>query len=390
MAVRIRKLFCGRLLRRSTSAFCPKATIVPANMSVIRSENIGLLSMDSNNNPVLLNPKKVSRQPIVDNRESNQYPINEPLYIDLYPSFICNQNCVFCYNVFLKNNDKTVMTKEIADKVIDFCQRKGVFWINIVGGEPYHPKNVEITKYIVEKAFEKGIKSDITTNLSFVNNEIVSFCKAHDVRFNVSLLAKDEEIGKKMAGAAKYDAISKIDKHVNGKISFGISTPILKINKKDIFNLCDYVSGLENCAWVLRYPTVPDEYGINLSIDEFYSISKELIEKCNKKVYFDAPFCYKYMDSKLPQNELDYLYGGCKAGLIKREILPNGDVVSCILLKEKVLGNIEKDNDFEAVSYRNPSCKNFSCQFNNFCTGCPGYLKLNNKKGDDRCAYYEA
>lgn len=359
---------------------------------IYRLDNIGLLSTDGNDNLILLDDSQ-NYKDMVDIRSNSELPISAPIYIDIYPSFVCNFKCIFCYNSFMGNwSNKEMMSKKTVDNIIKYCKKHGVFWINIVGGEPYHPKNWAIIKYIVKEAHKNNIKTDIVTNIYYVNKKIVDFCNKYNVRFNTSLLAFNKKTGTKITGIKNYNAISKINKYLNKEISFGISTPIIKQNKKEIFKICDYINSLSNCAWVLRYPTIPDQNDINLPIAEFYKISKELIKRCNKKVYFDAPFVYKRLNSGPPKNKLDKLYCGCKADFLKFEILPNGDVVSCILLKKKygILGNINTKQDITTtIQFRNMKikrkCTKNKCVYNSFCTGCPGYAILNNKSFDDRC-----
>jgi len=359
---------------------------------IYRLDNIGLLSTDKNDNLVLVD-KYQKQENIIDIRSNFKLPISAPIYIDIYPSFVCNFRCIFCYNSFLGNwSNKKMMSKKTANNIIKYCKKQGVFWINIVGGEPYHPKNRNIIKYVVKEAHKNNIKTDIVTNIHYVNKDIVDFCKKYNVRFNTSLLAFNKKTGTKITGIKNYNAISKINKHLNKKISFGISTPIIKQNIDEIFQICDYINSLSNCAWVLRYPTIPDTNSINLPIDEFFKISKEIIKRCNKKVYFDAPFVYRRLNSNPPKNKLDKLYCGCKADFLKFEIMPNGDVVSCILLKNKygILGNINKDKNIPTTyKFRNMKiknkCVNNNCIYKSFCTGCPGYAILNGKSFDDRC-----
>ena len=351
-----------------------------------RLENIGLLSVDGKNNLVLLKPNSIGQKYIFDNRLNNNRSLNAPIYIDLYPSFICNYNCNFCYNKYLNNCSEKIMSKKVVNKIIEYCANKKILGLNIVGGEPYHPQNIDITKYIVKKASTIGLKANITTNLSYVNKSIVTFCKKYDVKFNASFISTDKNIGEKVSGSKKYLAQEIIDKYIDKNIAYGLSTPILKINAKDIFQTANYLNTLTGCAWVLRYVTVPKTYNLNLSLTEFYKISKKVIAKTNKKVYFDAPFSYKYFNIAPPQNKLDFLYCGCKAGFLKVEFMPNGDVYPCIMLKKVgKIGNILINDDFILQDHRKVNCKNINCKYNVFCTGCPGYAFLNKINCDNRC-----
>ncbi|MDD2260025.1 MAG: radical SAM protein [Acholeplasmataceae bacterium] len=358
-----------------------------------RLDNIGLLSTDNNWNLVLIeDSKKINK---VDNRNNSILPISKPIYFDIHPSFNCNFRCIFCYNTFLGNwSNKTIMSKKTIKNIISYCDKNGVFWLNVLGGEPWHPKNIENTRFIIKEAYKHNIRVDVTTNGYYINKKTVDFCKKYDVRFNISLLALNKCTGSEITGIKNYNLICKIDKYLNNKINFGISTPIIKQNKNEIFELCNYINKLSNYSWVLRYPTLPDNNNINLSKSEFFTIAKKIIKKSNKNVYFDAPFAYKKFNIKPPKNKLDFLYCGCKAGYLKLEVLPNGDIVRCGLLRKTdgVIGNINYDWDNIKLSlkHRNKkiNCNNKNCDYKSFCTGCPGYAILNNKLFDDRCLCY--
>jgi len=89
---------------------------------------------------------------------------------------------------------------------------------------------------------------------------------------------------------------------------------------------------------------------------------------------FDALFSYKYMHVALSKNKIDFLYVGCKAGLLKIEVFPNGDVYPCVLLKLLgKIGIIKKSMEYNYINYRAVICKNKKCKFCTFCTDCPGY-----------------
>lgn len=357
-----------------------------------RLENFGLLSLDNNNNLVLLDKKILSKINYIDNTSNSKKKIGAPLYLDVYPSFLCNFNCLFCYNQFFDNTYK-IMSKRTVDSIIKYSISKGIYQINILGGEPFHPKNINIVKYIIKEAYKNNIQVDISTNMYYINSKIVSFCRKYKVIFNISLLGLNNDTSKYNANINfSYDVTDKIDKYLNGKIKFGISTPILKNNLGDIFNVCDYINNLKDCVWVLRYVTSKDNFEQNIKLRDFFNVSKKLIERSNKKIYFDAPFSYKYLNVSPPKNILDNLQVGCKAGYNKLEIFPNGDIYTCVLLKNysKPIGNINYKFNFTKVKHYKDSklyqiCNNLKCKYNSFCTGCPGYALLNNKLYDDRC-----
>ena len=109
-------------------------------------------------------------------------------------SLRCNHTCKYC-QVSRQSEDRVSydMTEAIADKGIDFTFRSPARSIKIEfqGGEPL--LNFPLIKYIVLKAKERNLieRRDlmfvITTNLSTITDEILAFCREHDIYISSSL-----------------------------------------------------------------------------------------------------------------------------------------------------------------------------------------------------------
>ena len=106
----------------------------------------------------------------------------------------CDHSCPYC-QVSRQSGDKGAfdMTREMADKSLDFVFRSPCPGIKIEfqGGEPL--LNFEMVKYIVIEAEKrnKNIGRDlqfvIATTLSMLTDEILSFCKQHNILLSSSL-----------------------------------------------------------------------------------------------------------------------------------------------------------------------------------------------------------
>jgi His-Xaa-Ser system radical SAM maturase HxsB len=112
----------------------------------------------------------------------------------IVPTLRCNTSCVYC-QVSHKNSKANCydMTEEIADKAIDFmfCSPSSDLKLEFQGGEPL--LNFNMVRYIILKAREKESKLQrplsivICSNLSLINEEILSFCREQKVYFSTSL-----------------------------------------------------------------------------------------------------------------------------------------------------------------------------------------------------------
>jgi len=106
----------------------------------------------------------------------------------------CNHSCKYC-QVSRQSEDRGAfdMTKEVADAAIDFMFRSPspAIKAEFQGGESL--LNFEAIKHIVLGAKQKNLveRRDlafvIATNLSIISDEVLNFCKEHDVEISTSL-----------------------------------------------------------------------------------------------------------------------------------------------------------------------------------------------------------
>jgi uncharacterized protein len=106
----------------------------------------------------------------------------------------CDHSCPYC-QVSRQSEDKSSfdMTVEMADKSIDFVfeSPSPAVKIEFQGGEPL--LNFDLVKYIVMRAKEinqregKDLQFVIATTLSLLTDEILLFCKEHDIFISSSL-----------------------------------------------------------------------------------------------------------------------------------------------------------------------------------------------------------
>lgn len=120
-----------------------------------------------------------------------------PNFTDLHifvVSLRCEHSCPYC-QVSRQSDDRKAfdMTPEIAERAIDLAFRSPApsLKFEFQGGEPL--LNFDLIKFIVQSV-EKRKQSDcrsihfvITTNLALVTDEILEFCKAHNILISTSL-----------------------------------------------------------------------------------------------------------------------------------------------------------------------------------------------------------
>ncbi len=172
-------------------------------VKVARLENIGILVNDDSVLGGYFLAKDIPDNcRIIDNRYNNKKRLNAPIYLEVYPSFLCNFRCSFCYLKLLGINlaDSKQMSDETINATVKMCDERGINTMNILGGEPLHPLNWPTTRKLIERAHEKGIRADITTNGFFLTEEIVDFLKKNQTKLNLSLQSLQPENSKKILG----------------------------------------------------------------------------------------------------------------------------------------------------------------------------------------------
>lgn len=106
----------------------------------------------------------------------------------------CDHSCPYCQvSRQLENKGQFDMTKEMADRALDFVFRSPnpAIKIEFQGGEPL--LNFELVKYIVIEAkkrnleYKRNLQFVIATTLSLLNEDILLFCKQHSIALSSSL-----------------------------------------------------------------------------------------------------------------------------------------------------------------------------------------------------------
>jgi uncharacterized protein len=106
----------------------------------------------------------------------------------------CDYSCPYC-QVSRQTDDKSAfdMSFETANKALDlvFMSPNPSIKIEFQGGEPL--LNFPLVQHIVERAkqlnetFKRNLQFVIATNLSFMSDDVLDYCSAHDIHISTSL-----------------------------------------------------------------------------------------------------------------------------------------------------------------------------------------------------------
>ncbi len=204
----------------------------------------------------------------------------------------CNFRCGYC---FIENNLKrpsTVMSKDLADKVINVLinEAKQVpeFRVTFYGGEPF--SNSEIVFYIIEKLEQASKKFlfSCVTNGSLITEEIAKKLKKHDVAVGLSLDGWANIDRNRVFTDGKetfYSALKALALLKEAGLNIGISCTITKQNYEHAEEIIEFIQKLGirtigfNLLTRLKEPTefeVPDPKKLAHHLFAAYLRAKEL------------------------------------------------------------------------------------------------------------------
>lgn len=184
----------------------------------------------------------------------------------------CHLYCDYCFastntderrgQVSGKKINKKVQ-KEKYRKLIQEFYEEGGLYLGIPGrGEPFHPQNLELTKYIITLANKLGLRTTIFTTGDMIffpskgslkeldierkpNYDIVNFLQNKDVILLIKFNSAKEDVQDKIVHTKNYtnlrnkalDKLIELKNAGNFKPEIGIVTSILKSNLDEIVDL---------------------------------------------------------------------------------------------------------------------------------------------------------
>lgn len=312
----------------------------------------------------------------------------------------CNLGCSYCY-ISTLNTGKAMtdnVRQQLLFKLVEAVHKKGIRQIKLrlAGGEPL--SQFHVWKAFIPEAREALADTVCTfdvgflTNLTTLNDEIISFSKEHDISYGVSLDGVDATHDATRSFRSGCGSFTIVDANLRKLLSKGIrvsvNTVVTNLNLANLPQLTRYLIGLN----------IPFRY----SIVKGESIHAELLEEClitSYQIMADAikngwQFSKRYQFCDLKPNELGFQT--CASGFSGGAIYVDGSFKYChvqfgedntpsqSIFNEELdlvdmiaLGEHHEDN-------KSDDCK--KCRYRFVCTsGCPIY-RVDGK--DPQCSLY--
>lgn len=273
----------------------------------------------------------------------------------------CNIRCKHCYE---GNKDNYEMSEEEIEKIFDMLSHSNLLSLTISGGEALLVKN--LAKNVI-KLVSKGISVKIFTN-GILLDKFIKEVNSFDAKFEKSLLTFTVSVdGTKTIhdtirekGCYKK-TIQNIQFSINNGYIVSTNTVMNKLNINSIIEMVKtlhdigvrdiQLSNLFLSGWARDNRDqlyIDDE----MEMREFYI---KLISEVEFPVQFadaSSAIAYRSMGKGKELRELGKSTWKCCAGQSRLTIEHNGNVVICPFLKDKVIGNVLK-NDINEI-WRNP------------------------------------
>jgi len=299
----------------------------------------------------------------------------------------CNLACTYCYATEWENSVDRNMEFETAMQGVERMIRETIqkkISIIFTGGEPL--LKYELIKDIVKKTKELCSEANKSAMFSFITNgllldeEKITFFKANDIRYTISIDGFGEEANANRVlknGGSSYSMIlDAIKVSVKNDVKFQVRITVTKKN----LNVYTSVKELRKLG-VDNFKILP-LISVDENDDVLTSEDIEIFKSSLDKVFEDykaSPNSFKiipFESFKNIGNQPTSLIDGfiCKAGATSAVMTPEGDYYSCAELLDRSkfkMGNVNDEQLNKVYQHRMFSEKCKGCEINKKCTfGC--------------------
>ena len=254
----------------------------------------------------------------------------------------CNYACSYCIFASTGKKPEGELHTEKVFKTLEDLKLNGFSHIKFTGGEPFiRPDMLDILK----KAKDLGFFCDISTNASFLNNEIVNELEKLDLEMvHISLDGHNKEIHEAVRGKKSFEPTYQgLSLLFGKKIKVRVGCVIHKFNEnylEDMINFCESLSVNELVFSMMEPVGRLRGKEIGLATKSVNELSKELnglISKYTLKVSHNLTSNIKSIEE--PVSSIS-----CPGGQKFLFINSTGDVSPCTWITERaaqfVMGNL--------------------------------------------------
>lgn len=349
------------------------------------------------------------------------YP-SAPFSVSIYPTFQCNQRCLFCYAAresgCTAGSESAKLRKDELLSLVDEVVEWGVVRLNIVGGEP--TLDLDLLYSLLERS-TPNMTAGFATNGSYrggISTEEASrLAKFPNLDVVVSLEAVTPSLHDRIVGleGAFQSASRTLRNLVKAGVRTSVQTVATKYNVHEILDLARAARriGAHGFGLLDLLPggraLASDYWELAVAPPHMLAVVQKL--HLMRKMYapsFDVDYTYYFpfmFDLKIHKSILESQWNRiCGVGIYDIEIDPNGDAYPCAITigsENFKLGNVRVCSlreiwasprlaffrERDAEMFTNETCR--ICTYKDVCvTGCllsSEFLSGKAYAGDPRC-----
>ncbi|MDP2763044.1 MAG: radical SAM protein [Enterobacteriaceae bacterium] len=330
-----------------------------------------------------------------------------------YPSFIqlnitnqCNLRCKHCFNDSgIKNTNE--LTDEEIFNILNYFLSKKIVCITFGGGEALmHNKIFDFIKY----AKKRNGQITLLSNGLVVNKSVANkLYKSGIFRMRISLDGSNKKINDFIRSKGSFDgAVSALKNLLSVPIpEVAVMTTINKYNYDDLENIIKLLIkiGIKDVKFI---PTISEgrakkDFNKYILAGNFMKLllkkKEDLVKKYKKHIYISIDSPLEAIIHKTNNKELQNC-GPCLIGQVFLGIKSNGDIFTCPMLDNVIIGNVRKNdigkiwrkskilNQVRNLNLLKGKCQD--CKIKCYCGGgcrAMSYLNYNDTLMPDPCCW---
>jgi uncharacterized protein len=332
----------------------------------------------------------------------------------LHVSDDCNLRCIYCFaDKGRYGNSGRLMTFETAARAIDAIinRFRTIGKIKFFGGEPL--LNYNVMNYVCSLMNEHASAStlhppvfNVVTNLTLINENILSFFVNNDFGVTVSLDGPEEihdALRKFSSGTGSYWLVGRNLSMLRAaldsrKIAIEtVYTPIHTVSDVSIVDVYQFISNRFGITNVIIHPIVENEWSVrvfdgvsNSCRERYYNTIHEKAVEYGRLLVEETSngkmigLVYAILNNALSKELVDAY---CGLGVSTLSVMSDGSVYPCYMfanraefLMDRVSSSAPFSRQFDVAQARyvgcqksmNPHCS--GCEIRNTCTACQGSM----------------
>jgi len=271
------------------------------------------------------------------------------------PTMRCNLRCPGCYAA--KYSQKDDLEFEVIDRVISEGKELGIYWVTILGGEPFvHQDMWKVYKKHQDIFFQ------VFTNGTMIDKEAAGkLAKLGNVLINFSLEGFEQETDARRGKGVFQKVMQGMDNLQEVGVPFGFSVMVTRLNVETIVN--DEFNDMlveKGCLVGWHFLYIPVGRGADVNLMPTAEQREMMRRRGAQRIRNEKPLFVIDFWNDAPYAE------GCIAGARKYfHINAHGDVEPCIFVhlatdnvKQKSLKEAINSPYFKAIRARQPYSEN--------------------------------